>query len=117
MKFLSSLFLALVLSVSALAPAQTFSNSNGCTSWNQVGNQFQLTSCSATPMNQTVVMQSGEIIHLVLSPGSTITIGTTSNRPWNYGCPVGFWARLRSNPDLEPTVYATPNDQAFCKSL
>lgn len=107
----------LALGLSLAAPAQTFSNANGCTSWTQVGSQYQLTSCSSLPMDQTIVFQSGDITHLVLAPGSTITIGTTSNRPWNYGCPIGFWARLKSDPDFEPTVYGTPNDQTFCRLI
>jgi len=102
----------LTLGFSLAANAQTFSNPNGCTTWSQIGYQFQLTSCSQFPMNQTVVLQSGLVNHFVLNPGQTVSIGTTSNRPWNYGCMSG-WARLKSNPDLEPT-YATPNDDTFC---
>ena len=116
MKTLRILTLAVMaLGLSLAASAQTYSGANGCTTWGQYGNQRTITSCSTSMMNVTVYPAPEALpAHYVMNPGQVIVFGSVNDRAWDYTCTNGGWAKLKSNPDVEPP-FATANDDAVCK--
>jgi hypothetical protein len=82
--------------------------------WGFYGSQHTLTNCFNEAENVLILETDGQVGHFTLGPGQTAYFGNRNFQAWDYMCSGNRWPRMKVNPDAEPTVFGTPNDEAYC---
>lgn len=104
---------ALFLTLSLGAFAQTYQNSNGCTSWGISGNSRTITSCSTVTQIIRVAKADGTAFDFTLAPNQTVVVGSANVAMTSFGCFEGKRPYIKDT-DVEPS-YTTDRTTTECR--